>query len=155
RRSRARASAGRRSRRRRRRTTRSHSRSRTRRATRRGRAPSSFPVLAELAPLLGDEPLELQEQRAIALAHGLEEGREDGPGGVEVAAEQALQHPAREPVLELLAAEAHGVEERALLLPPDEQPLLVEAVERRHERGVGVRAAERLVDVAHRGLPLA
>src|ERR687883_118435 len=107
----------------------------------------------QLAPLLLDEAVQLFEQGAVALAHGLDDAGEQRLGPAGAAFEQPAEHVLGYPALELLARDARRVEVGAPLLLAPEQPLLVEPVERRHPGGVGRAPAEGLVDVARADAP--
>ena len=97
--------------------------------------------------------MQLVEQRAVALAHGLDDAGQKRLGPVGSPFEQAAQNVLGHAALELLARHARRVEVGAALLLAHEQTLLEEAVERRHPRRVGGALAEGAVDVARARAP--
>src|SRR5436305_2201880 len=102
----------------------------------------------QLAPLLLDEAVQFVEQRAVAVAHGLDNAGEQRLRAAAAAFEQPSEHILGHAALELLARDARRVKVRAPLLRAPEQALLEEPVERRHPRRVRRAPAEGFVDVA-------
>ena len=97
----------------------------------------AFPLRRAGALLLPHEARQLRQEGAVVLAHRVHQRGEDRPR--RPAAEQAVEPAAQGARGEGLAARPGRVAERPPVPLPLQEALLVQPVERRHDRGVGER----------------
>src|SRR5436309_5056389 len=100
------------------------------------------------APLLANEPFELVEERAIAVRDGIDERGKNRDWLAVLTMKQTAHELGRDGTLDFLPRRGGPIHEGAAGLAARQQPLLEQAIHRRHHGGVGDLAAEPIARVA-------